>query len=245
MIITTPSGLAGTLGMDYLQLVEELWTMCRKNGPPPIAVIDQTGEKADFCRWIARAWVNIQTMRQNWLWMRKSTSFVTVAGQSEYTTVQCGILAGGFGKWIPESLRVYLTSVGPVGEIPLEWEPDYDCWRDSYFYSGTRNVRTMPLVAAPVPSTHGLALGPVPAAGYTITADYYKAPVLLSSANELPDLPPMHDPLIIVHKALCTYAVAHAKPEVYADSKEQLQLMVQRLMSDQLPRMTVGGMLGR
>lgn len=245
MIIGVTSSLSGVLGMTYLQLVEELWSQCRKNGAAPTAVHDQTGERADFVRWIARAWVTIQTMRQDWKWMRKSTTFVTVNGQHEYTPVQCGILAGGFGKWIPESFRVYPTAVGPTGEIELHWEPDYDEWRRTYLYSGNRDVRSQPIVAAPVPQTQGLALGPIPSGIWTITADYYKAPVLLSSANEIPDLPPNHDPMMIVHKALCTYAVSHARPEVYAESKEQLQLMLQRLLSDQAPRMTVGGTLGR
>lgn len=243
MIIGLPG--PGTLGMTYLQLVAELWAECRKNGAPPTDVLDQTGERADFCRWIARAWVSIQTMRQDWLWMRRSTSFATVDGQAEYTPLECGIAPGTLGRWIPESFRVYPTASTNLGEIELAWEPDYDTWRRTYLFSGSRAVRTMPLVAAPVPQTQGLALGPIPAGGYTVTADYYKAPVFLSFADEVPELPPNHDPMIIVHKALCAYAVPHARGEAYADSKEQLHLMLQRLMSDQLPKMTVGGCLGR
>lgn len=231
--------------MTYLQLVQALWRECRKHGVAPTSVVNQTGEAGDFCHWIARAWVTIQTMRKDWLFMRKSASWVTADGQAEYTPVQCGIEQHRFGRWLPHTFRVYLTSAGNVGEIPLSYLDDYDCWRDTYLMSGNRNVRTQPHVFAIVPQNKAVALGPIPAAGYTITGDYIKAPVLLSETDEKPDLPAEQDPMIIVYQALVSYARAEAAPDVYADAKQELKLRVQRLMTDQLPPMRMAGVLGR
>lgn len=236
-ILATPSTSVTAAGMTALQLAQKLWQKCRRNGSIT-SILNQTGERKDFVDHILWAWMEIQTAHQDWLFMRRSTSFVTVAGQALYTTVECGIVAGAFGRWIPQSFRSYLTAVGTAGELLMAYEPSYDCWRDTYLLGGNRATRSQPMIAAIAPDK-GLALGPVPAAGHTVTADYYKAPVFLSSNNELPELPANHNPMIIVYKAMLEFGVEAGAPEFYAHSERQYPLMMQRLTADQLPEVTV------
>jgi len=144
----------------------------------PTTVVGQTGELQKIVVWVATSWLEIQSKHLDWHFLRKSTSWVTVAGQGTYTTLQCGIAAGRFGLWDVETFRNYTTAVGTDDEIHMV-KLDYDDWRDGYLFGATRSVRSRPTVFAVTPG-HGIALGPVPATGYTCTADYFEAPVPLT-----------------------------------------------------------------
>lgn len=68
-------------------------------------VTGQSGEAKRCVDWCNRAWMDIQALRQDWLWMRSTTAFQTIAGQAAYTPAQAGI--SDFGLWTRDTFRNY------------------------------------------------------------------------------------------------------------------------------------------
>lgn len=242
MPIGAPGLTPTLLRMTCLELVQRLWEECDKSGAPPSDIGEATGEHRQFFNMILTAWIDIQTAHSNWAFMRRSASWTTFDGQYEYTPLQCGITDGTFSRWIPKTFRVYLTSVGNVGELNMGWVDDYDAWRDTYIINGNRSVRTQPHVAVIGPN-QSVFVGPIPAAGYTLTGDYYKAAVKLSQNTERPELPDNHDPMIIVYRAMKSFGRRKMAPEIYDDAVSEYKLRMQRLVMDQLPMVRMAGPL--
>lgn len=233
-----------TYPTTFLDLVQRLHLEVGVSGDPPTTVSGQTGELLKLVAYIATAWYEIQTKREDWDWLRKSTSWTTVNGQAFYSPTDCGIPSGRFGQWVttPGSVRNYTTSVGPRDEIHMGYVVDYDTWRNTYLFGGNRDVRTRPTVYAIRPSDHGLALGPVPNGNYTVTADYYEAPVQLAADTDQPACPVQHR-MVIVYRAMMDYGEQENAPEVYHRGALNYHPMMQKLESHQRKPLRFAGAL--
>lgn len=205
------------------------------SGTGPTTVVGQTGESKRLVDWIADAWFEIQALHRNWKFQRASTTFVTVNAQYAYTPLQAGIAANTFGEWIPDSFRIYTTAAGVGSEQFADIFRDYDTWRDTWYFGANRNQVSMPQQIAIAPDD-SLVLGPSPLAGYTVVADYYKAPVRLALDADVPTLPFRHDPVIIVYLALKKYALFESAGESLAMAQQEYARRLARLELDQLPQ---------
>jgi hypothetical protein len=191
--------------------------------------------------WIATAWMDIQILHQDWDFLRGSASCTTVAGQEAYTLTDFGLTAATWGMWERYTFRNYVTSEGTNSEIFME-HIDYDTWRDSYFYSGFRAARTRPIVIAVRPSDSAVILGPVPAEGYTITGDYFAAPVALEADADEPAIPKQYR-MVIVYKAMMAYGRYEGAPEVYQFGENEYKKLMKRLQVDETPQVGWAGAL--
>jgi hypothetical protein len=227
--------------MTFLELAQNLRRECGIAGSGPAAVTGQTGELSRLVEWVKQAWFEIQSLHRDWKFLRLSASWTTVADQYAYTLTDCGITS--FGQWVKEcgNFRCYLTATGVSDEQYLN-EMSYEALRNVWLFASNRNVSQRPTDIAIMPND-GIALGPKPTAGYTITGDYYRAPVTLSADSDTPALPAKHDPMIIVYKAMMKYARFKSAPEVYAQAKEGYAPLLSSLRKDQLPELTWGGPL--
>lgn len=221
--------------MNYLALCQRTARECGVSGTGPTTVLSQVGELSRIVTWVATALEDIETAHPDWQWMKREMSFVTVAGQAEYTTLQCGITAGTFGTWERYRFRNYPTAVGNIGEIEMGWT-SYDEWRDSYSYGATRYVQTRPMDAAMTPD-QGLALGPYPAAGYTITGQYYRAPQILAADSDLPEMDTNYH-MGIVYKAMMHYGMYESATEVVERGQEEFQKVMNRMNAKRMPEVT-------
>lgn len=212
----------------FLELAQRLRQECGGTGTGPATVVGQVGEYARLVSWIVSAWIDIQSKHEDWGFLRASCAVATVAGQSEYTPLQCGIPAGTFGTWDRQTFRNYVTAAGVTSEVHMDGGVDYDAWRNTYLFGAARAVRTRPSVASERPSDHALALGPVPAAGYTVTGDYYTAPVILANNADEPAIP-VQDRIIIVWRALMDYGGYAAASEAYQRAKQEHDVILARL----------------
>jgi len=192
-----------------------------------------------FVAWTQESWLHVQRKRQDWHFMRKSTSFVTVSGQAIYTPVEAGIPAGTFGFWNRQTLRSYNTAGGISGEIHMSYEP-FDRWRDIYLFGGTRDVRTQPAVFSINQADHGLALGPVPNSDYTVTADYYEKPVAFVNGTDVPSIPDQYN-MIIVYKTMMKYGAFDNAPEVSTRGAQEYAEVMRSLDSDRTNDWVMGG----
>jgi len=228
--------------MTYLELVQRACRECALTGVPT-TVVSQSGMYARMVNWIASALNDIETAHPDWDWMWLPFSFPTVDGQSEYSAVEAGIAADTHNEWNRYETRNYVTSVGNISEIFMDYI-DYDIWRNAYLYGATRSTRSRPLQFSISPQQK-IALGPVPAAGYTITGYYYRNAQILdpvvSSTNLTPDTltpdMPVDFHIMIVYKAMMYYGGYMGAPEVYDRGELEFGKMMKRLDNKRLPDM--------
>lgn len=225
--------------MNRLELVARLCSECGVANVPT-TTLAQTGEAGRLVNWIDSAWQDIQTAHQDWGWLRTSTSWVTVDGQSTYTTAQCGVADGTLGMWARDTFRNYPTAVGVTGEILMSWM-GYDNWRDTYLYGGTRSTRSRPVEFAMGPNM-SINLGPVPSSGYTMTADYFTAPVAMTTDTSTPALPVQYH-MAIIYKAMMMYGGYESAPEVYQRGEIEFGKLMDRMTADRLPMVGFAGPL--
>lgn len=228
--------------MNFLQGVQRL---CRECGVGNItSVVSQSGESLRMVDWYNSALQDIQEIHQDWGWMRASASFVTVDGQATYAigaaAGEVGVAASTFGRWVKNSFRVYPTATGNSAEAFLNFM-EYDAWRDVYQYGAARTTTSQPYDFTITPAK-AVGLGPVPPAGYTVTADYFTAPVALALDADTPALPSQFH-MAIVYRAMMSYGSYEAAQEVYQRGEVEFKRMMRRIERDRLPEFSLAGPL--
>ena len=227
--------------LTYLDLVQRTSIECAVPGTGPDTVAGASGQVLDFCQYVANAWMELQTMHDDWSFMLVSpgVSFVTVAAQSLYTPTQAGVSAGEVSSWKRGTFRNYLTATGTPSEVRMQWI-DYDEWRDCYQIGTLRTTQVQPMMFSITPELSLVVQCPL--AGYTITADYYSAPVRLSGNSDTPSIPRRFN-MAIVYRAMMDYGVFESDPEIYQKGKRGYDLLVGRLEKQRLPSIGAGGAL--
>lgn len=185
--------------------------------------VGATGEFLRVTTWINQAWVDIQTERQTWDFMRSSqlngggVSFATVSGQAIYPlgvgAGTVGVAEADFDSWVVRSFRDQTTASGVQDQIPLSWL-SYDAWRDAYAMGALQTVTTRPVAIAVGPKNE-ICVGPFPTATYTLTGDYYRAPAQMTADADVPTNLPAQYQMAIVWRAMRdAYGQYEAAPEV-------------------------------
>ena len=236
--------------MNFLQLCQRAALETGTSGSL-LTTANQVGSLNRIITWVNQAWYELQTLRDDWGFMRSSglvgggASFTTVAGTAYYPLGSgagtCGIAAANFTKWDVETFRAYLTSVGTNNEVYLD-PIAYDTWRDAYMYGAMRTVQTRPVAVAIGPNKE-VCLGPPPNALYTITADYFIAPTQMSSDSDTPTGLPARFHMMIVYKAMQYYAGYEAAPEVMDRGMAGYAALLGELEAQYLPGMSFAGAL--
>ncbi len=98
--------------LNFLQLVNRARLNCGISGSDLIGVTGQTGESLRVISWVNESWLDLQAQRQDWLWLRKSIAFQTVANQYAYTPAQAGL--SDFGAWDRDTFRNYQNPIVTV-----------------------------------------------------------------------------------------------------------------------------------
>ena len=225
--------------MNYLQLANRLKRRCRITGAVMTSVDNQVEEYQRVLDWINEAWVDLQLSRENWFWMRASASCPTVLNQAIYTP-SVGFGLTNFGNWATDTFRTFETSAGQSSELRVNCI-SYDAWRDYWQFGATRFAASRPIEFCVTPQM-ALGVGPVPTAGYTLTADYYKVASELALATDTPALPPQFH-MAIVYKAMMYYGASEAAPEVYQEGALEYRRFMNLLVMNQLEDFTMGGAL--
>lgn len=226
--------------MNYLQLINRTRVECGVSGAAtPLTSVDNlTGEAARIATWVNSAWVDVQTAKDDWQWMREPVQFNTVTQQQEYTPAQAGV-GSTFGNWKRDSFRC--SSVGQnYADEQLMNYMEYTTFRNLYQYGNMRRTYARPVVVSITPGvTKNLAFGSIPDQPYVITGEYYKKPTEFVAADDEPIIPSRFQ-LIIVYRAMMYYAGYEAAPEVLQRGTQEFQRLMNRLDIDQLPTIVSG-----
>lgn len=225
--------------MNFLKLCQRAASECGIPGDGPEAVTGQTGEAQRIVNWVNDAWLDLQSLSEQWLFMRTTATFATVAGQPTYTPAECGVT--NFGNWCRDTFRNYDTAAGIASEIFLPYL-EYEAWRNTYQYGGMRLTQTRPVQMSIAPDK-SICLGPYPSAGYTVYGDYFTIPAYMVEATDEPGNLPVRFHMIIVYDAMMRYGAFESAPEVYQRGQNKYKEMMGRLEINQLPDVYPGGAL--
>lgn len=223
--------------MNYLQLVNQARVECGVSGAALTNVAGQAAgsEAARFASWVQNAWTEIQTSKEDWMFLRQSMQFNTVAQQYGYTSTQAGITS--FGNWKRDSFRCSSVGQNYADEQLLNYM-DWGTFRNLYQYGNMRTTYARPVVVSVQPNK-SLAFGATPDQAYVITGEYYSAPVQLAINEDTPAIPDRFH-MIIVYRTMMYYGGYEAASEVLARGAEEYRRMYQRLEIDQLPSVVSG-----
>jgi hypothetical protein len=225
---------------NFLQLVNRARQECGVSGADLTTLQGQiTKEAQRFKNWIDEAWMEVQGAHRDWQWMRKSTSWATVAGRAVYA-VGTDIAITDLDEWDTETFRNYVTSVGNRSEVFMS-KQDYESWRDLYQYGANRYTQSRPIVFAVTPNK-SIGVGPVAADGYTIAADYYARPAHLSADDDTPTVPEQYE-MVIIYGAMIQYGLYEVAPEVLARAQAGRERYMRGLANTRLKSMAMGGAL--
>lgn len=225
--------------MNFLQLVNRLKRKSAVPGAQLTSLSNQVEEINKLIDSINEAWVDIQLMREDWLWMRGTASCVTTAGKATYAPA-ADFLLTDHANWAPRTFRNYVTAVGPTSEIRTD-PIDYDQWRNTYQFGANRSVQTRPIEITVTPNL-SIGVGPFPAAGYTITGDYYRVPSELVALTDTPGLPSQYH-MMIVYRAMMFFGASEAATEVYSEGKDEFARLSRALVLNQIDGFEIGGAL--
>lgn len=224
---------------DFLRLSRIARREAGISGDGPSSTVSQTGEMERIVAWVNMAWMAIQMEHPNWLWMRASATVATSTNDNSYTPSEFSTT--NFGRWYPDSFRIYITATGQSDEQHLIHMP-YDQWRDLYDF-GNNSTNSGRPVHFSIGPDQSIKLGPKPdATGYTVKGDYQKEPTEMAADGDIPGMPDEFH-IMIVWKALMYYAAYESAPEVYQSAEKEYKRMLSKLRLNQLPAMLFPGPL--
>ena len=225
--------------MNLLQLVNRIKRKCGVSGASITTVANQVEEINRLVDYANEAWMELQLSREDWFWMRGSASCPTVQGQSTYAPSTDFALTN-FGNWAVDTFRNYVTATGPISEVHTEMI-GYEEWRNTYMFGANRYAYTRPVEVTITPNL-SIGVGPVAAAGYTLTGDYYKVATELVTDTDTPAMPDQFH-MIIVYRAMMYYGAYEAAGEVAQEGATGFKRLNTMLVLNQLTPITLGNAL--
>jgi hypothetical protein len=227
----------------YLDLVQRAAQECQLAATISISTtVGQTGQEQDFCNWVNESWKEIQGKYPNWGWKLVSpgVSFTTVAGQQFYTPTAAGVPEGTVKSWDRRTFRNYLTSGGVLTEFFMEYV-EYNRWRDGYLLGALRTAQVRPMVFTIRPNDFAIGLQ-TPLAGYTVTADYFRAVVPFAADADVPSIP-VEFIMAIVYRTMMFYGAAESAADVYNMGQTNFNKYMGRLEATRLEEVEGPGAL--
>jgi len=221
--------------MNLLQLVNQTRVECGVSGPALTTAQGQVGESGRMVSWTQQAWIDLQTSKEDWLFLREPFTFNLVANQFQYTATQAGLT--DFGNWKRDSFRASSVGQDYKDEQLLNYM-EWTTYRNLYRYANMRNTTARPVVVSITPEKD-LAFGSKPDQAYVIDGEYYTQPVTLSADADEPIIPARFQ-MAIVYRAMMYYAGYEAAPEVLSRGDFEYRRLYSRMEIDQLPTIVSG-----
>lgn len=194
-------------------------------------VVGATGYEATLVGMVADAWVDIQSARRNWRFMRATEDFTTVAGQSEYTITNIfGTAVSPVGTWVRDMILFNKAADNVIQLRPY----DYNAYITNEIDQSTQNE---PNLYAVDPVDQHLYINP-PNSAYSMTAHYWTKPVILSADADVPAAPSeFHN--LISYQAAAEFGAFMGNSNVFQMNGLKAKTMMGELKRSQLPSMRI------
>jgi hypothetical protein len=224
--------------MDYLDLINRARVECGASGAstPLTVVTGLTGEAARFAGWVQEGWDDLQSLREDFDFMRKPFEFTLTAQKQMYTPDEAGV-GIDFGNWKRDSFRI--ASVGSnYGDEQLIGFMDFNTFRNMYQYGNMRTTYQRPVIMTVSPSK-SLGFGCSPDQPYVCIGEYFRRPSEFVLATDKPDIPARFH-MLIVYKAMMSYGRYMSAPEVYSGAESEYKKLLGLFMLNQTPPLISG-----
>jgi len=221
--------------MNLLQLVNQARVECGVSGPALSTAQNLSGESLRMAAWVKQAWIDIQTSKEDWLFMRNSFTFNTTAQVWEYSATDAGLT--DFGNWKRDSFRCSTVGFDHKDEQLMNYM-EWTTYRNLYQYANMRQTYARPVVVSIMPNKD-LAFGAIPNLAYVIDGEYYTQPVDLVADTDVPLIPARYH-MMIVYRAMMYYAGYESAPEVLSRGDFEFRRQYSRMEIDQLPTIVSG-----
>ena len=228
----------------FLELCQRASKECGVSLTGPSATSGQTGRLGQIVDWVQSAWTDIQTKRNDWLFMRSSFTVSTTSGDGQYAFGDCtdtgtSSTITAFRDWCRDTpMKIYLTSAGQPTETDLVFI-DYRDWFARYNLGNQTNGYPRHWSRHP---NGNLLLGQKPDGIYTVGGDYMKAATELSGDSDTPEIPAEYR-MAIVYRAMMFYGRYNAAPEVFNDGQTGFNRLLREMVRTQAPAILEGGPL--
>jgi hypothetical protein len=224
--------------MDYLALINRTRVECGASGAGTAltSVTGLSAESSRFAGWVNEGWEDVQSLREDFDFLRTSVEFNLIAQQQTYTATDAGI-GSTFGNWKRDSFRI--SSVGAnYADEQLIGFMDFNTFRNMYQYGNMRTTYQRPVIMSVAPNK-SLSFGCAPDQAYVCSGEYYRRPTTFTLATDVPDIPDRYH-MLIVYKAMMSYGRYNAAPEVYTGAEADYKKLLGLFMLDQTPQLVSG-----
>lgn len=210
--------------MNYLEIAQEVRRGVGMQGTGPASISGASQSEQDIFDAVRDAWLDIQNFRQEWMWMRRDSSFLTVANKTTYTLTEIFGPGYSFKNWIKKTFYVQVNG---------QWKPLRFIDYDSFIYREQNNTQPKPPSSYTIVPWNDSIIINLPDSDYSIKFDYYKAPQRLALATDVPEMPDYYHVMIKYH-AVSKFSVIVVTPEIHTSNSQNYATMMGQLMRDQL-----------
>ena len=186
------------------------------------AVTGQSGVLQRICDYVADADVEVQSRWTDW-------DFLHVGNWSASTSVGVAAIAApsNLGAWDEDSFFLDYSTASFQQLVPM----DYSVWRGTLRNGVKTNGKPSFIVVKPDQS---LILETPPDAVYSVTADYWKRPVKMTTGTDTSQVPEEYE-RVIVARAKMMYGEYEAANEIMAGSSIEYDDLLDKLEAKYLP----------
>lgn len=197
-------------------------------GDGPATVVNQIGELARVVEDIRNANTDIQNRWHDWKFLHRTHTTQTVVGSLRLVESK----PTNIGVWNTNSVWLDKTTASP---IHLEYV-DYDTFRDNVLVGLPATDQPYQFTIKP---DNSLEVYPLADDEYTLTAEYWRKPEILTSDAQISLLPEQFHRAIVV-RAKLYYAEREDAPEIMAGSSAEFDDLMFQLEAHQLRDQDVG-----
>lgn len=230
--------------MNFLQLCQRTASECGVSLTGPSAVTGQVGRLGQIVKWVALADMDIQTLHNDWHFMRSAFTVSATSGDGKYAATDCtdtgtSSAISKFRDWCRDTpMKVYLTSAGVGGETDMCYLR-YEDWYSRYNVGTQTNGKPFFWSVHP---DRSLLLAPKPDATYTVSGDYMKSATEMTADASEPLIPSDYH-MAIVYRAMMKYGRYAGASEVFNDGQAEYRRVLNEMRRTQRPEIQVPGAL--
>ena len=227
--------------MNYLALCQRVREEAGITGSGPTTVLNQSGQLLKLVNWVSQAWVEIQLMRPNWLFMHESGGFFLDAGTKLYDPADKGIT----------DVKLWDTGSLLYSELPLASGNAYSHILEYVPFARYSRLHMVERFNTPdddrpvhftIKPDNQIELYPAPAAvtGHSmfLNFDYKRSTQQFAADADVPTNLPDDFHMMIVWQALKYYGFYENAPEVLDEAETNFDNLLLRLENEQLPEMS-------
>lgn len=215
---------------SFLELTQQLVTElgiggANQGATVPSTTVGQTGQLWNAVNWIKQANNNLCLMFADW-------KFLAVDYEETLTVGSSAVPAHSGSQTVNQWDRAsFWLDVTTANAMPLSWMDWSAFRRNVYPGSATRSNAKPSIITQQRDGT--LLLNCPSLSAYTLTAEFYKEPVLFSADADVSPIPSQYHRLIVCEAAI-KYGNKEAALEVIQGMEAEYLYLLDKLMGDQL-----------